>query len=189
MIVSFLAKVGSRHKSVSFIIGAVFLLKRIVKPAQVSSKFKWARGRFFDRMKYMKIYFAGSIRGGRTDKEVYSEIITYLKRYGQVLTEHVGDQKLTNLGEEGITGEEICKRDIQWIEEADVFIAEISTPSLGVGYEIAKAEELGKRILCLCRKPENGKKISAMIKGNKNLILKEYTNLKEVFQHIDDFLT
>jgi len=136
----------------------------------------------------MKIYFAGSIRAGRGDQDAYSKIIEYLKKYGQVLTEHIGDGNLTDLGEKNISEQEIYERDLSWLREADVFIAEISTPSLGVGYEIAKAEEWGKRILCLCRKPENGKKISAMMTGDKNIILKEYNDLDEAFSFIDDFL-
>ena len=47
----------------------------------------------------MKIYFAGAIRGGRDDKELYLEIINYLKEYGEVLTEHIGDQSINTLGE------------------------------------------------------------------------------------------
>jgi len=135
----------------------------------------------------MKIYFAGSIRGGRADHESYFKIIEYLKKYGQVLTEHVGDKNLTDLGEKNIPEEEIYKRDVSWLKETDVFIAEVSTPSLGVGYEIAKAEEQGKRILCLGKKQEDGKRISAIIKGNKGIILKEYNDLDEAFQYIDDF--
>jgi hypothetical protein len=38
---------------------------------------------------------------------------------------------------------------MSWLKEADVIVAEVSTPSLGVGYEIGKAEDMGKRILCL----------------------------------------
>jgi hypothetical protein len=37
----------------------------------------------------MKIYFAGSIRGGREDAALYLEIIEYLKTFGEVLTEHI----------------------------------------------------------------------------------------------------
>ena len=37
----------------------------------------------------IKIYFAGSIRGGREDKILYSQIIENLKKYGTVLTEHI----------------------------------------------------------------------------------------------------
>ena len=47
----------------------------------------------------MKIYFAGSIRGGRGDKVFYDKIISLLKAYGTVLTEHVGDQSLNPRGE------------------------------------------------------------------------------------------
>lgn len=136
----------------------------------------------------MKIYFAGSIRAGRGDQNAYFKIIEYLKKYGQVLTEHIGDGNLTDSGEKNISEEEIYERDLSWLREADVLIAEISTPSLGVGYEIAKAEEWRKRILCLYRKLEDGKKISAMMKGNKNIILKEYNDLDEAFSFIDDFL-
>lgn len=39
----------------------------------------------------MRIYFCGSMQGGREDAELYSSIIDELKsKYGQVLTEYVG---------------------------------------------------------------------------------------------------
>ena len=46
----------------------------------------------------MRIYFCGSIRGGRQDAELYARLITMLKGYGTVLTEHVGDTSLTEKG-------------------------------------------------------------------------------------------
>lgn len=42
-----------------------------------------------------KIYFCGSIRGGRQDADLYARLITMLKGYGTVLTEHIGDTNLT----------------------------------------------------------------------------------------------
>ena len=48
----------------------------------------------------MKIYFAGSIRGGRQDKELYSQIIKILSGRGVVLTEHVGDHNISDRGED-----------------------------------------------------------------------------------------
>lgn len=60
-------------------------------------------------------------------------------------------------------------------------------PSLGVGYEIAKAEEYGKKIICFYKK-ESGKRISAMISGNKNIILKEYIRLEELFEFVGNIL-
>ena len=99
----------------------------------------------------MKIYFAGSIRAGREDQELYHELIQGLRRYGQVLTEHVGEPTLTQLGDDGPSDREIFERDMSWLAEADFVVAEVSTPSLGVGYELGRAESLGKRALCLYR--------------------------------------
>ena len=47
----------------------------------------------------MKIYFAGSIRGGRKDAQLYNNIIAYLREKCQVLTEHVGNTDLILEGE------------------------------------------------------------------------------------------
>ncbi|MCQ2770779.1 MAG: nucleoside 2-deoxyribosyltransferase, partial [Clostridia bacterium] len=71
----------------------------------------------------MKIYFSGSIRGGRDDANLYHEMIEILKTYGDVLTEHVGDMSLTSKGGDG-TSEYIWKRDTSWLDESDVVIAE-----------------------------------------------------------------
>lgn len=46
----------------------------------------------------LKIYFAGSIRGGRQDVQLYARIIRVLQQYGTVLTEHVADPSLEKSG-------------------------------------------------------------------------------------------
>jgi nucleoside 2-deoxyribosyltransferase len=132
----------------------------------------------------MKIYFAGSIRGGRQDKELYLKLIKHLSKYGQVLTEHVGDQNLTEAGEDGPNDEFIYKRDINWIKEADIIIAEVSTPSLGVGYEISFAENLNKPILCLYR---GEKPLSSMIAGNNKIKKIKYKDFEDAKTIIDNF--
>lgn len=129
----------------------------------------------------MKIYFAGSIRGGRGDADMYMSMLDHLRTYGTVLTEHVADVNLTDAGE-SLTEEQIFSRDVAWIHEADVIVAEVSTPSLGVGYEIGIAETLGKKILCLYR-PQEGKSLSAMIRGNTNVMIQEYSSIEDV-EHI-----
>ncbi|MBU4204731.1 nucleoside 2-deoxyribosyltransferase [Patescibacteria group bacterium] len=136
----------------------------------------------------MKIYFAGSIRGGRENNEEYFKMIQHLKQYGDVLSEHVGAKTIDDLGEKNLTDEYIFERDVNWVKEADVVIAEVSTPSLGVGYELRLAEELNKKILCLFR-DTGEKKLSAMISGNNKLIIKEYKTTEDCFNLIDKFLT
>ena len=134
----------------------------------------------------MKIYFAGSIRGGRNDAKIYEKIIIYLGNIGQVLTEHIGYQDLGNMGEKGVIDMAIYKRDIKWLHSAEAIVAEVTTPSLGVGYELGIAEKLKKPVLCLYR-PSKGKRLSAMVKGNNQLSLWEYQNLKEARSCIDTF--
>lgn len=135
----------------------------------------------------MKIYFAGSIRGGRTDQENYLKLIDHIKNFGEVLTEHIGNKELTDQGE-NLPEKEIFARDISWIKKADVMIAEVSSPSLGVGYEISLAETLKKKILCLYKKQE-GKKLSKMLTGNPCLKIVYYSDLEEAKIAIKNFLT
>ena len=136
----------------------------------------------------LKIYFAGSIRGGREHIDFYREIIEYLRQYGEVLTEHIGDNKLSEEGEKGLGDESIYKRDIQWLKSSDAVIAEVSNPSLGVGFEIAKAIELDKDVLCLFKSQVN-KKLSAMIAGCPDVTVKEYIEIDNVKNEINEFLT
>lgn len=51
----------------------------------------------------MKVYFCGSIRGGRDDVTTYQRIIQKLKSYGSVLTEHVGSDTLSSWGQRSHT--------------------------------------------------------------------------------------
>ena len=126
----------------------------------------------------MTIYFAGSIRGGRGDQAIYEEIIDRLRRYGTVLTEHVGDVNLS-LGGENAADCDIHDRDLDWLRSADVLVAEVTTPSLGVGYEIGRAVEWGKRVICLYR-PADGKRLSGMIAGCNGVTVHEYARVDDV---------
>jgi 2'-deoxynucleoside 5'-phosphate N-hydrolase len=135
-----------------------------------------------------KIYFAGSIRGGRNDLNVYKTIIGHLRNFGVVLTEHIGYDGITPAGEVGLTDEDIYTRDLDWLVSSDVVVAEVSTPSLGVGFEVAKATELHKKVLCLYHaKAEN--QLSAMITGCPDVHVKHYRSIDEVKLLIDAFFS
>jgi 2'-deoxynucleoside 5'-phosphate N-hydrolase len=132
----------------------------------------------------MKIYFAGSISSGRQDVAVYQKIISILKQYGQVLTEFIGDLNLSELGEAKLTDKEIHDRDLDWLLSSDLLVAEVSNPSLGVGYEIGRALENGIKVICLYKKTE-GKRLSAMIKGApgvKVLIYESWDDLEDLIK-------
>ena len=125
----------------------------------------------------MKIYFAGSIRGGRADAELYKRMIEYLKRDNDVLTEHVGDLSLSVL--ESGRDEAIYAQDVAWIRECDILIAECTCPSLGVGYELAYAEKLNRPCFVFYNKDKGN--LSAMIKGDPYFRILPYSTEDEVF--------
>ncbi len=127
----------------------------------------------------MNIYFAGSIRGGREDADIYAEIITLLQKHGEVLTEHVADKSISSYGQTDMTEQEIYEKDVAMLRESDIVVAEITCVSIGVGYEIGYAESLGKKIVCLYR-PEGGKRTSAMVAGNSHVQLVEYKKAGEL---------
>ena len=133
----------------------------------------------------MKIYFAGAIRGGRDDATLYLEIVKLLRAYGEVLTEHVAAPDLSVLGESR-DDRWIHDRDLAWLRDADCLVAEVTTPSLGVGFEIAKATEWGKRVLCLYR-PSAGRALSALIAGSERVTVREYQNPADLRKIFDEF--
>jgi len=135
----------------------------------------------------MKIYFAGAIRGGREETDIYNNIITYLSSKAEVLTEHVGSSELKTIGETNRSDGEIFLRDMEWLQSADLVIAEVTTPSLGVGYELGIAEKLKIPVLCLYR-PIKGKRLSAMISGNEKFNCQAYQTLDDAKVHINKFL-
>jgi len=135
----------------------------------------------------LKIYFAGSIRGGRADAALYAELITYLQTKGEVLTEHIGIPDLTANGEAGLSDLDIYNRDMTWLLSSDIIVAEVTHPSLGVGFEIAKATSAGKRVLCLYR-TEPDKRLSAMIAGCNDVTVVSYQTLNEAKHIIDNYL-
>ena len=135
----------------------------------------------------MKIYFSGSIAGGRKYLDIYKKIVAYLKEKGhQVLTDHIIIDNIFEF-ENQLKPEEIFQRDIDWLNECDVVIAEVSNPSLGVGYEICHALERKIPTLCIY---QTGILVSRMIVGNTSSCLTLFENPDEesLYQKLEEFL-
>lgn len=132
-----------------------------------------------------KIYFAGSIRGGRTDAGLYSRLIGYMQKSAVVLTEHIGRPDL-NLLEQGKKDRDIYVQDTAWLMESDIVIAECTCPSLGVGYELAYAENTGKP--CHIFYDRTKTQLSAMLTGNPYFKIHPYEKEDEIYTIIDKIL-
>jgi hypothetical protein len=134
------------------------------------------------------VYFAASISGGREEASTYLELATWLSERAIVLTEHVADQALAAGGESALSDREIHDRDLAWLAQADAVVAEVTVPSLGVGYEVARALQHGIPVLCLYR-PVPGRRLSAMIAGASGVEVVAYEHLSEAKLAISRFLS
>jgi len=133
-----------------------------------------------------KVYFAGSIRGGRADAELYGRVIRHIQREHIVLTEHIGDLSLSKLEDVENSDVAIYEQDTAWLREADLLIAECTTPSLGVGYELAYAESHNIPVHIFYDKSRA--RLSAMLAGDKYFHIHPYASEEDLLQMVDKVL-
>ena len=136
----------------------------------------------------MNIYFSCSPTGGRDDQPVYAAIVDYLLAAGhQVPTAHLARQDVM-VQERVVDPVEVYARDVAWVRACDALIAEVTTPSHGVGYETALALSLRKPVLCCY---QEGAAVSKMITGNiePSITVMAYTDAPAAVAAIAKWLT
>ena len=109
----------------------------------------------------------------------YAEIVEALEQYGTVFSKHVADKSLGEYGETDIGKEEIHDRELDRLRRSDVVVAEVTTSSLGVGYLIAQAVNLNKKVIALYN-GEDSMKLTAMIAGDKNIDVRLYKTKEDL---------
>ena len=135
----------------------------------------------------MNIYFACSITGGRELESIYQQIVAALLMDGhEIPTSHLAQAEVME-NERALVPRDVYERDVNWIRNCDVLIAEVSVPSHGVGYEIAFALGIGKRVLCIHHKD---RRVSKMITGNSDPLLKtgSYSTVDEAILQARNFI-
>lgn len=126
------------------------------------------------------IYFSGSVSGGREDVQTYRMIVSALEADGhRVLAGSVTAADITADGDP-LHDRAIFERDVAWIAEVvkagGVLVAEVSRPSIGVGYEIGMARyRFNIPVICLHR-PAFTRRCSAMVAGDSGIRVIEYTD-------------
>jgi nucleoside 2-deoxyribosyltransferase len=135
----------------------------------------------------MNIYFSCSITGGRNDQQIYQKIVDRLVELGhEVPTAHLSKTEVIE-DERVVSALDVYRRDVNWVNQCDLVVAEVSTPSHGVGYEIALALLQDKPVLCCYRQ---GRTVSKMILGNTmpKLRLLRYNSDEELLNEIENYL-
>ena len=134
----------------------------------------------------MLIYVCGSIYGGTQKIDTYKSMISELEKNGVVLNKQIAD--LNTIANEFFRNDEDIYNDLEEkLKKADIVFAEVSVPSLGVGYELGFADRLGKRIIAIYDENYTNK-VSTMIRVNKGLRLIPYKNIEEILKNMKELL-
>jgi len=131
----------------------------------------------------MNIYFSCSITGGRSEEKIYQTMVEEMLTLGhEIPTAHLSQSNVVEM-DASSSPEEIFTRDMNWLLNCDAVVAEVTSPSHGVGYEIAVALGAGKPVLCCYQK---GRKVSSILIGNSSPLLSlcPYSETAEVLEGI-----
>lgn len=117
----------------------------------------------------MNIYLACTVRGDRGALGAARELAGALEARGHtVLTKHLLDDGVET-AEGALTERAVFERDMAWLAEADLLVAEASGSSYGVGFEVGyvlgRSDVTGQRVLLLY---DNARRtaVSRLIAGN-----------------------
>jgi len=134
----------------------------------------------------MKIYFGFTVAGNRSAIETARRVVQLLEQAGhEVLTRHLVDDNAWETDRQ-ITPKEIYLRDMNWLRECDLFIAEVSGSSFGIGFETGYLLGSSQKRALLFYLREVEKNISLLITGNShpNCTLVPYSDSREVENYI-----
>jgi len=134
----------------------------------------------------MIVYCAGAIKGDSSYRERYQEMVNIVKNEGHSALSELNPEFHSAFP---LNENQIFQRDIKWIENSNLMIAEISGPSLGVGFEISYAL-YEREIPVLALYDSSVDQVSAMIAGcdSELLYVKKYTDSEELSELIKSFL-
>jgi 2'-deoxynucleoside 5'-phosphate N-hydrolase len=134
----------------------------------------------------MKIYFGFTVAGDRTGVEAAKRIVLLLEAMGhEVLTRHLVDDNAW-AADRQITAQQVYQRDMAWLEQCDLFLAEVSGSSFGLGFEAGYLLGATTKRVVLFYRLDLEKKISLLITGNahSNCTLVPYSSTEEVVTFI-----
>jgi nucleoside 2-deoxyribosyltransferase len=130
----------------------------------------------------MKIYFGFTVAGDRSTIDTARKVVQLLEDLGhEVLTRHLVSDNAWE-ADRSISPQDVFRRDMAWLDQCDLFIAEVSGSSFGLGFETGYLlGSTNKKVVLLYRR-ELEKRVSLLITGNThvNCTLVPYTTVEEV---------
>ena len=130
----------------------------------------------------MKIYLGFTVAGDRSSVEVAKKILVVLQSMGhEVLTSHLVREDAWD-ADRRVAPQEIFARDMAWLAQCDLFVAEVSGSSFGLGFETGYLLGATQKKTILAYERDAERRISLLIVGNTHpyCILVPYSGLDEL---------
>jgi 2'-deoxynucleoside 5'-phosphate N-hydrolase len=134
----------------------------------------------------MKIYFGFTVAGDRSQLNNARRLVELLEAMGhEVLTRHLVNDNAAQM-DRSITPPAVYERDMGWLRQCDIFIAEVSGSSFGLGYEAGYILGSSDKLAVLFYRCELASRISLLITGNThpNCRLIPYSETQEIEAHL-----
>jgi hypothetical protein len=114
----------------------------------------------------MKIYFGFTVAGDRSSIDTARKVVHQLEEMGhEVLTRHLVSDKAWE-ADRSISPQEVFRRDMAWLEQCELFIAEVSGSSFGLGFETGYLLGATDKKVVLLYRREVEQNVSLLISGN-----------------------
>ena len=130
----------------------------------------------------MKIYFGFTVAGDRSTIDTARKVVHQLEEMGhEVLTRHLVSDNAWE-ADRSVSPQDVYRRDMAWLGQCEVFIAEVSGSSFGLGFETGyMLGATSKKVVLLYRRDAE-QRVSLLITGNThpNCVLAPYSHLGEL---------
>jgi hypothetical protein len=134
----------------------------------------------------MKIYFGFTVAGDRSSIDTARKVVHQLEEMGhQVLTRHLVSDNAWE-ADRSVSPQDVYRRDMAWLGQCELFIAEVSGSSFGLGFETGYVLGATSKKVVLLYRRDVEQRISLLITGNThpNCTLVPYANVEEVMRFV-----
>jgi 2'-deoxynucleoside 5'-phosphate N-hydrolase len=130
----------------------------------------------------MKIYLGFTVAGSRSSVEAAKKILNVLQSLGhEVLTSHLVRDDAWE-ADRSVAPQKIFARDMAWLAQCELFVAEVTGSSFGLGFETGYRRGATTKKTILFFERDAAHRISLLITGNThaNCVLAPYSHLGEL---------
>ncbi len=142
-------------------------------------------GRQAGTLPAMRVYLAAAITNEARELPLLQTLLRHLEERGhEVPTRHIVELDARER-DAHLDNAALAARDLAWLAASDALVAEVTTPSHGVGVEVATALARALPVLLLHRQ---GVRVSRLLLGLPGIRVHAYREVADALAAIDEFL-